>query len=162
VGTAEDLLEIHRRTHTSLRALLEHCAGFSDADQRRSLEGFGYPTLLLQLHHVIAAERYWVGVLRGEMLSDDLEADYASLDAVRAFEARVADATVAWLRGASEAEIRTRREMTTWGDRRQQLVPALVILRTQTHAYQHQGQVTAMCRLLGRPVGPGLDFPLGE
>jgi uncharacterized damage-inducible protein DinB len=39
-------------------------------------------------------------------------------------------------------------------------VPALIFVRTTVHIYQHQGQVLAMCRLLGRP-GPGnLDFPL--
>jgi uncharacterized damage-inducible protein DinB len=32
-------------------------------------------------------------------------------------------------------------------------------MRTMTHIYHHQGQVTAMCRLLGRPVN-GLDYPI--
>ena len=31
----------------------------------QELEGFGYPSIRLQLHHVIGAEQYWVGVLRG-------------------------------------------------------------------------------------------------
>jgi len=51
-------------------------------------------------------------------------------------------------------------ELTTWGDKQVQLVPARVILRTQTHLFQHQGQVAAMSRLLGRPIPPGLDFPM--
>ncbi|MBK9305322.1 MAG: hypothetical protein IPM94_16040 [bacterium] len=28
-----------------------------------------------------------------------------------------------------------------------------------THVFHHQGQLTAMCRLLGRP-SEGLDYPL--
>jgi uncharacterized damage-inducible protein DinB len=33
-----------------------------------------------------------------------------------------------------------------------------VLLRTITHLYHHIGQVSAMCRLLGKPI-PGSDFP---
>jgi len=60
----------------------------------------------------------------------------------------------------TEAELNTPREMTTWGDERVLLVPAHVVLRTQTHVFQHAGQVAAMARLLGRPVPAGLDLPL--
>jgi uncharacterized damage-inducible protein DinB len=162
VYAADDLLDLHRRTHVSLQKLLEHCAGFEAEALSRSLEGFGYPTILLQLHHVIGAERYWIGVLHGEVLPEEPEADFTSIDALKAFRARVAAATQAYLRGASEADLKTRREMAMWGGRRAPLVPAQVLLRTQTHIFQHQGQVAAMCRLLGRPIPPGLDFPLGE
>ena len=159
--TADAMRDLHARTHASLGKLLDHCAGFSGEELRRELEGFGYPTVLRQLHHVVGAEAYWVGVLQGQMLVDELEADMASVDALRAFRERTVAATVAYLRSASEAELNTRRPMTTWGGRRADLVPAHVLLRTQTHVFQHQGQVAAMCRLLGRPVPPGLDFPLG-
>lgn len=157
-----DLLDLHRRTHASLKKLIEHCAGFGAEDLTRELTGFGYPTLLRQLHHVIAAERYWFGVLRGQMLADERDEDRASIDAVRAFREQVAAATVAYLRDASDADLNTRREVTTWNGKRPSVLPAHVVLRTQTHVFQHQGQVAAMCRLLGRPIPPGLDFPLGE
>ncbi len=156
-----DLLELHRRTHLGLDGLLDHCAGLSQAALTRSIEGFGYPTLLLQLHHVLGAEQYWIGVLEGRMLVDELETDHASIAALRDFGDRVTEATRAYLRGASESELGTAREVTTWGDRRVTVVPAHVILRTQTHAFHHKGQVAAMCRLLGRPVPQGLDYPVG-
>ncbi len=156
------LIELHRRTHLSLERLLGHCAGFSPAELTRSIEGFGYPTVLLQLHHALGAEQYWIGVLNGRMLVDEHDADRESIPALRAFRDRVVAATREYLQGATEHEMDTRREVTTWGDRRTSVVPAHVVLRTQTHVFQHQGQVVAMCRLLGRPVPPGLDFPLGE
>ncbi|XOV75413.1 MAG: DinB family protein [Phycisphaerales bacterium] len=55
-----------------------------------------------------------------------------------------------------------RRDFVVWGGAQRPLVPAQVILRTQTHIYHHMGQVTAMCRLLGHPTPPGMDFPLTE
>lgn len=158
--TADALTDLHQRTHRSLARLLRHCAEFSEDELSRELEGFGYPNLRLQLHHVIGAEQYWVGVLCGKMLVDEDEEDYASVDALRAFRERVAGTTAAWLEGASDEELNNPREMTTWGDRKMRLAPARVIVRTQTHVFQHQGQIAAMCRILGRPIPAGLDFPV--
>ena len=159
--TAAGLVDLHERVHRSFVKLLDHCAGLSDEPLRRELEGFGYPTLLRQLHHAIGAEGYWIGVLRGEMLTEEHEADRASVEALRAFRNRVVEATVSYLRQTSDVELNRCREVTTWGDKQVELVPAHVVLRTQTHIFQHQGQVGAMARLLGRPIPAGLDFPLG-
>jgi uncharacterized damage-inducible protein DinB len=158
--TAAGLIDLHERTHRSLCGLLDHCAGLSEKQLAVELGGFGYPSIRLQLHHVIGAEQYWVGVLRGLMLTDEDEADYASLDALRAFRERVADATIAYLRSTSDEELNTPREVTTWGDRRVTLAPAHAFLRTQTHVFQHKGQIAAMARLLGHPIPAGLDLPL--
>lgn len=157
-----DLLELHRRTHLSLERMLGHCEGFTQAELTRSLEGFGYPTLLLQLHHLVGAERYWVGVLQGMILTDEHEVDHASLAAVRAYRDRVVAATQAWLEGATPEELARPRAVTTWNGKTPVVRPVHVLLRTQTHVFQHLGQVTAMCRLLARPVPPGFDYPLTE
>ena len=158
--TVAGMLDLHERTHRSLRKLLDHCAELPAEDLERALEGFGEGTILMQLQHTIGAERYWIGVLQGEMLVDEDEADRASIDALRAFRERVAKDTVDCLEAASDEELNAAREMTTWGDQQVTLVPAHVVIRTQTHVFQHQGKVAAMCRLLGHPVPPGLDFPL--
>jgi len=158
--SSDALTDLHERTHRSLRGMLDHLDAFTPEETGRAIEGFGYPSLRFQLHHVIGAERYWFGVLRGEMLTDEDEADYASLSGLRAFRDRVAAETSAYLRESTEEDLNRRRGVTTWGNKRRELTPAHVLLRTQTHAYQHLGQMTAMCRLLGRPVPPGLDFPL--
>ena len=158
--TAEALLDLHGRTHSSLVQLLDHCAEFADGDLDRELDGFGYATIRLQLHHVVVCERYWVGVLRGLMLADENAADHASIEALRSFRTRVAAATEDYLRSATPAELSSARRMTTWGDIERDLVPGRVIYRTQTHIFHHQGQIAAMARLLGRPIPQGLDFPV--
>ncbi len=158
--TSAALIDLHERTHRSLVGMLDHCAGFSDEELSRELEGFGYASIPLQLGHVIGAEQYWIGVLNGQMLVDEDPADVASIDALRAFRERVIAVTGDYLRAASDAELSTARTFTTWGDRQADLVPAHVVLRTQTHIYQHNGQVAAMSRLLGRPIPAGLDFPM--
>jgi uncharacterized damage-inducible protein DinB len=155
-----EIADVHRRAQQSLRKLLDHCAGFTPDELSRELEGFGYASIRMQLHHVIGANEYWVGVLRGLMLVEERPEDFASIEALRAYRERVAETTAAYLSGASETELSTARKLTTWGGHERELIPALVILRTQTHVYQHQGQIAAMSRLLGKPVPPGLDFSL--
>ena len=158
--TSDALIDVHERTHRSLQKLLDHCAGFSDEDSGRELEGFSYPSLRQQLRHLTGAEAYWVGVLRGLMLVDEREEDCASIDALRAYRAQVAETTATYLRETSDEALSERRNMTTWGDKQVELIPAHVVLRTQTHIYQHQGEIAVMCRQLGRPIPRGLDFPM--
>ena len=119
-----------------------------------------YATIRLQLHHVIGAEQYWLSVIHGRMDVDDDDSAYPTLAALSAFRERVAVATRAYIDGASTAELNTPRPMATWGGSERLLVPARVVMRTQTHVFQHQGQVVAMCRLLGSPAS-GMDFPIG-
>lgn len=158
--TRAALIDLHTRTHRSLSKLLEHCEGFDAADVARTLDGFGYGTILLQLDHLIGAEAYWVGVLNGLDLSDELGQELGTIAELRAFRESVVETTTTYLNGADEAELNTPRAMELWGGNTAELVPAHVLIRTQTHVFQHQGQIAAMARLLGRPVPPGLDFPL--
>ena len=136
-----------------------HCQKLGAEDLIRKLQGFGYPTLLLQLHHVIAAEKYWVSVLEGRMLIDDDPSDDTTVDSLSEYRKQVFEATVNYLSGASPEELNTARTMPTWGNKERTIVPAHVLIRTQTHLFQHQGQILAMCRLLGKPAS-GMDFPL--
>ncbi|MDD5720155.1 MAG: DinB family protein [Candidatus Krumholzibacteria bacterium] len=91
--------------------------------------------------------------------ADDDDHEFPTVSALAALRATVFAATDAYLRGATPAELNTARPMLTWGGRTKVLIPAHVVLRTQTHLYHHQGQVTAMCRLLGKPC-QGLDYPI--
>lgn len=153
------LLDLHERAHRSLTALVSHCRELSVEDINRELPGFGYPTVRLQLHHEIGAEKYWVGVLQGRIDAEEDAPDYPTIESLEAYREQVFAATEAYLRAASQEELNTTRPMMTWGNREQLLVPAQVVLRTITHLYHHQGQIAAMCRILGKPSS-GWDYPI--
>lgn len=154
------LLDMHQRTQRQFAALIAHCGTLAAEDWNRPLDGFGYETLRLQIHHAIGGQRYWLGVLYDRMDVDDDDADFPTMDSLDNFRERIAAAVDDYLRAASPEMLNTSRECTTWGDKRRRIVPANVILRTITHFHHHQGQISAMCRLLGKPVPAGLDFPL--
>src|SRR5262245_39485414 len=157
--TAEALTDLHERGHRSLRTLLEHCGRLDPEQIDREFAGFGYPSVRLQLIHAIGAEAYWIGVLQGRMDAEDKDDVLRTIESVAAWRDAVAATTGAYLRAATPRELNTPRTMTTFGGKQRELVPARVVLRTFTHLYHHQGQVTAMCRLLGSPAA-GMDFPL--
>jgi len=157
--TAEGLLEIHKRTHKNLKDLLVHCQQLSEQELTKELDGFGYPTVLLQLHHEIGAEKYWVGVLQGRIDVDENISDYPTAKSLETYRQEIFSNTEAYLNSASEDELNTNRKMMTWGNNEKMLMPAHVFLRTQMHYYHHQGQILAMCRLFGKPAN-GFDFPI--
>jgi len=157
---SEILLDLHRRAHGCLALLLGHCRELPPADIDRELTGFGYPTVRLQFHHAIGAEKYWIGVLEGRLDAEEDAPRYPTIASLEAYRGEVFAATEAYLRGASPAELNTARQVRTWGGRTRRVVPAQVVVRTVTHLFHHQGQLAAMCRLLGRPCPPGLDYPL--
>lgn len=158
--TTAALIDLHTRTHRAFAKLIEHCAGFDEAALDREFEGFGVGSIRAQLAHALGAERYWIGVLCGELLTENDPDDAASIDRIEACRARTEATTLAYLQGTSDEDLGRPAEFTTWGGNTPTLTPAHVVVRTQTHLFQHQGQITALCRLLGRPVPPGLDFPL--
>ncbi len=157
--TSDGLADIHERTHRALSRMIAHCGAMGPGAADRPLEGFAYPTVRLQIHHILGAERYWIGVLQGRLAGDDDEASFPTIASLEALRAEVGAATRAWLAAASAAELNTPRPMVLWGGKERVLVPAHVVLRTQTHVFQHTGQVAAMCRLLGSPA-TAMDFPL--
>lgn len=158
--TAEGLLEFARRAHQSFDKLLQHCCSLSSDELNRELQGFGYSSVKLQLHHALAAQKYWIGVLRGRMDVDlDPDAQF-KMDDMIAYRDSVRHSLEQYLSTASTEELMTARRMITWGNVEKVLIPAHVVIRTLTHLFQHQGQVVAMCRLLGKPIGPGMDYPI--
>ncbi len=158
--TNEALLDIHERSRRSFQKLLDHCRGLTEEQLDREFDGFGYRSVRAQLHHAIGAERYWMSVVDDRMDASEDEANSATLEAIEAFHSSVSARTVERIRSWSTDELNTPRTMKMWGDREAELVPARVVMRTQTHLFHHHGQVTAMCRLLDHPVEPGMDFPL--
>jgi len=157
--TTEALLDIHERTHQSLQKLMQHCERFSYEELNRNIDGFGLSAIRLQLYHMIAAEEYWVGVIKGAFDADDHEDDYPDLESLEKYRQNVVQLTRDYLRTASEEEINTPRPMLTWQNKERIMAPAHIIVRTQTHIFQHLGQILAMCRVLGKPES-WLAFPI--
>lgn len=159
--TAAVLLDVHHRAHESLRRLIAYCAELTPDELQRQLPGFGFPTVLRQLEHTIGAELYWQLVVTKGYHEEAEMPKLPDLAAMEAFRQRTAAATFAYLQDADAAELNTRREMVTDPGESRVLRPADVIMRVVTHIFNHQGQVLAMCRTLGKPNAQhDLDYPL--
>lgn len=158
---AETLQDIHRRAHESLRRLIAFCGELTQEELNRPLTGFGFPTILRQLEHTIGAEVYWQTVVtRGYTEEAELPA-LRDVAAMEAFRQRTATVTQAYLDGASAVELNSQRRMISDPDQTRLLRPADVIMRVVTHIYNHQGQVLAMCRAVGKPNEKrDLDYPV--
>lgn len=153
------LRDLHQKAHLNLQVLLEHCLTLSGQELNREIPGFGYPTVRLQLHHEIGAEEYWVSVLKGDIIVDENDSDYPTVPSLQAYRKKVFEATEAYLNGTMENDLNTPRSVMTWRKKELLVIPAYVIMRTLTHLYHHQGQITAMCRILDKSIA-GLDFPV--
>ena len=155
------LLDVHTRAHESLRRLIVVCGNLTDDELRRPVKGFGFPTVLKQLEHTIGAERSWqTVVLRGYSEEATLP-ELQDLVAIEQFRQHTAAITRLYLERASDAEVNTPRQMISDPGKTRVLRPADVIMRVVTHIFNHQGQILAMCRSLGRPNEThDLDYPL--
>jgi uncharacterized damage-inducible protein DinB len=155
------LLDVHARAHESLRRLIAFCGHLTGDELRRPLTGFGFPTVHRQLEHTIGAEVYWQTVVTKGYTEPSTMPHLPDVAAIEAFRAQTASATRAYLDTASEAELNRAREMTTDPGQTRVLRPADVIMRVVTHIFNHEGQVLAMCRTLGKPNDTvDLDYPL--
>lgn len=157
--TAEALLDIHERAQRTLAALLAHCRDLSPEELNRELPEYGDPTVRLQLHHVIGAQKYWVGVLRGRIDAEEDAHLYPTVASLEAYREQVAALTRDYLRSASPEELSNARPMRTWDGQERALIPAHIVVRTLMHIYHHAGKVGAMCRLMGKPW-KGSDYPI--
>lgn len=158
--SASALADLHERAHRTLRGLILHCGLLTEEEIRREIPGFGYPSVLEQLDHVIGAEEYWVSVARGRYKDEEERTPPTTIEALEEYRRKVAAVTAAYLGETSDRDLNAPREMWTWPGKTRTLVPAHLLLRTQTHIYAHTGQVLAMCRQIGKPSPGGLDFPL--
>jgi uncharacterized damage-inducible protein DinB len=152
------LLDIHDRSHRTLKKLLEHCRQLDANGINLEMRGFGHPTIRLQLFHIIGTEKYWIGVLQGR-LEDDTDQNYPTIDSLEEFRQQISESTQLYLKSASNDELNIASEMFVDPGVKRILKPAQVFFRVLTHAFHHQGQILAMCRLLGKP-GDGIYYPL--
>jgi uncharacterized damage-inducible protein DinB len=155
------LLDIHTRAHESLRRLIVFCGDLTEDELGRPLTGFGFPTVLGQLEHTIGAEVYWQTVVTRGYTEEATLPTLRDVTAIEAFRRQTASATRSYLERASEAELNSPREMISDPGETRLLRPADVIMRIVTHIFNHQGQVLAMCRSIGKPNEQlDLDYPV--
>ncbi len=158
---AATLLDIHARAHESLRRLIDFCGHLTDEELRRQLGGFGFRTVLKQLQHTIGAEVYWQTVVTRGYTEEATLPKLDTLAALEAFRAETAQMTRSYLERAGEAELNSARQMISDPGQTRRLRPADVIMRVVTHIFNHQGQVLAMCRTMGKPNETyDLDYPM--
>jgi uncharacterized damage-inducible protein DinB len=159
--TRAALLDVHARAHESLRRLIVFCGGLTEDELHRPLRGFGFPTILGQLEHTIGAEMYWQTVLIRGYTEEATLPPLRDVAAIEAFRQQTAATTRSYLEGASEAELNSPRVMISDPGETRLLRPADVVMRTATHIFNHQGQILAMCRTMGKPNDEiDLDYPL--
>lgn len=158
--TAAALLDLHDRAHRSLRGLIAHARTLTADELNRDLAGFGYPSVRIQLIHEIGAEEYWLGVIHGRIDAEDKDNVHLTLDAVEGWRTAVFAAMETYLKAATPEELNTPRPMKMWTGKEAVMMPARIVVRTAMHLFHHQGQILAMCRLLGKPTSGGLDFPI--
>jgi uncharacterized damage-inducible protein DinB len=159
--TAHMLLDVHARAHQSLRRLMVFCGALTDDERRRPVAGFGWSTVHRQLVHTIDAEAYWQTVLTRGYTEEATLPELPDIAALEAFRQQTAAVTRSYLERASAAELNARREMISDPGQTRVLRPADVIMRVVTHIFNHQGQVLAICRTMGKPNDThDLDYPL--
>lgn len=158
---AATLLDIHTRAHEAFRRLIVFCGDVTRDELHRPSSGFGFPTIAGQLEHTIGSEVYWQRVLTRGYTEEATLPPLADLAAIEAFRTETASVTRSYLDGASETELNSRRSMISDPGQTRVLRPADVIMRIVTHIFNHQGQVLAMCRTLGKPNERyDLDYPI--
>lgn len=158
---AASLIDIHARAHESLRRLIEFCGVLTEDELRKPINGFGLPTVLNQFTHTIGAELYWqTVVIRGYEQEPTLP-DLSGLDLVESLRQQTAATTRGYLDRSSAAELNTARVMIVDPGETRVHRPADLIVRVVTHIFNHQGQILAMCRSLGKPNETiDLDYPI--
>jgi|CXWL01.1.fsa_nt_gi uncharacterized damage-inducible protein DinB len=161
VFTRKGLLALHHWTHLSLDRVFAHCAGLPAELFTRPVADFPHGDLRNELVHGVETEEYWVWKLRHPVAADAELPDWSAGDfpSVTVIDDRrrvVMAATRAYLEAITDPELNAPITLV-WPERSVEIADrpvAFYLLHAITHAFHHKGQVAALCRLLGHPMGP--------
>jgi uncharacterized damage-inducible protein DinB len=104
---------------------------------------------------------YWQTVVTRGYSEEATLPGLPDVAALEAFRNQTASVTQSYLERATEKELNTPRQMISDPGQTRRLRPADVIMRVVTHIFNHQGQVLAMCRSIGKPNNAyDLDYPV--
>jgi uncharacterized damage-inducible protein DinB len=163
--TGDVLLEIHERTHRNLKNYLAFSRKLDQEAIDRKMAEVRCGSIRLQFHHLIGAERYWIGVLEGLLNVEEEAHLHPSIESLQSYRQSTYAATREYLRRASEQELGRPRQMFVDPGVQEVYVPGQVVMRTITHIYHHQGQIAWMLRLLRNPHPESIedfDYPITE
>lgn len=149
----DGLRAFHRWTHESLHLVFEHAAALPPGTITEKIPGFGRNTVRDQLVHILSTEANWIAGIQNQSLPKLTASDYATVASLLVGRRRVSDATLRYIDLLSETELNTTLTELPKEWMGPPRSPAFIILHVLTHAFHHKGQVTAMFRLLGRPIG---------
>jgi uncharacterized damage-inducible protein DinB len=145
----DGIFELYSLMHERMDLLLRHVATVPEELWRKSIPGFGHPTVWKQLVHILTCEEGWVHDLQNEPFEGWSEEDCPTIAALEAANNRIQKETQTYLGGLSEVELNTTlaERPVDWGGELRS--PAFILLHVITHAFHHKGQVVAMLRILG-------------
>jgi uncharacterized damage-inducible protein DinB len=149
--------DMYGSMHDCLNVVLDHTASIPADLLAKEIAGFGHPTVLDQLAHVLAAEAAWVHRLQSLSFRQRDLGSLTGIDDIRRAKADVMTATISYVDSISELQFQNELEAypDNWvGPRRS---PAFILLHVITHAFHHKGQIVAMLRLSGYPA-PDTDM----
>ncbi len=151
--TRDGLRALHTWTHARLDLLLQHVQALPREAFTQELPGLGRASLRDQLVHILLSESAWVQGLQDAAPMPGSDAQYATIADVRRLKQQVAAATASYMDSLTEEQLNSelaRRPQGWVGPLRN---PAFILLHVVTHAFHHKGQMAAMFRLLGHPIG---------
>jgi uncharacterized damage-inducible protein DinB len=151
--TREGMAALHRWTHRRLDDLLWHAAGLPPGLFTRKVDGFGHGNVRDQMLHMLAAEAYWVRALQDLPDSTPPQPEYLTVEDVARRKQQVLAATLAYLESLTEEQLNAELDRRPQGWIGPLRSPAFILHHIATHAFHHKGQVAAMFRLLGHPLG---------
>jgi uncharacterized damage-inducible protein DinB len=151
--TQAGIRTLHGWTHQRLDLLLDHADTLTPEQFVTKLPGFGMGSVRDQLMHILRCEQGWIGRLQYLPVKEMECEEHPTIKQIRETKARIMAGTNAYLDQLSEAQLNTEltRRPDGWGGSLRS--PAFTLHHILTHAFHHKGQIVAMFRLLGRPIG---------
>jgi uncharacterized damage-inducible protein DinB len=155
--TKTGILELHATMHERLDLVLRHFATVPDELQRKTIPGFGSPSIWKQLVHVLMCEEGWMHDLQYKPFDGWGDEDSLTLADLMKHRARIQAETRAYVEGLTEEQLNTvlATRPQDWGGELRS--PAFILLHVITHAFHHKGQIVAMLRMVGYPA-PDTDL----
>ena len=151
--TKQAIDTLHSEMHRRINDLLKHAEGLQLGVFANEVPGFGRGSIRDQLVHMLATERAWVSGLQGLPMPVWDYKQYRDVESVRAVKQKVADETKHYLEQLDDTALNStlKSEPKEWmGPLRS---PAFILCHIVTHTFHHKGQVVAMFRLAGHPIG---------